>query len=95
MVSDSEINISTTDRASIRALRLSLWSEHLGCQPEDLRDLDPAGVLGGRWRNTAMAQQRIAQARSGPLTAAVYPYTAGRVDADFGPGEIESALLDL
>jgi len=94
MVGDSEINVTTTDRASLEALRLQLWAEHLNCDEAELRETDPATLLKERWVATAAAQQRIATARSGLLTAAVFPYTTGHVDADFGPGEVESALLD-
>ncbi len=94
MAGDSEINITTTDRASLKALRLRLWAEHLNCGEAELRAADPAMVLKERWVATAAAQQRIATARSGLLTAAAFPYTTGHVDADFGPGEVESALLD-
>ncbi len=94
MVTDSELNISAADGASARALRLRLWAEHLHCPEDELRDADPVAVLEGRWLETARAQRDIVARRSGILTAALYPYPLGRVDADFGPGEIESALLD-
>ena len=94
MVTDSELNISTADGASARALRLRLWAEHLCCAEGDLRDAAPAAVLDGRWVEVARAQAEIVARRSGPLTAALHPYPLGRVEADFGPGEIESALLD-
>jgi len=94
MAGDSEINVTTTDRASLEALRLHLWAEHLNCGEAELRGTDPATLLKERWVATATEQQRIAKARSGLLTAAAFPYTTGHVDADFGPGEVESALLD-
>lgn len=94
MATDSEINLSTTDAAVARALRLRLWSEHLGCAEDELRGVDPAAVLEGRWRAAAVEQRRIVKSRAGLLTAAIYPYPLGRIDADFGPGEIESLLLD-
>jgi len=94
MVTDSELNIATTDRASIRALRRRLWAEHLNCAEGELDGVDPAGLLDGRWITTARAQRDIVAHRDGLLTAPIYPYPLGRVDADFGPGEVESALLD-
>ena len=94
MATDSELNIATTDQASASAVRLRLWSEHL-CRAEDeLRDVDPCAVLDGLWIDTARAQHEIVAQRSGLLTAPIYPYPLGHVDADFGPGEVESALLD-
>jgi len=94
MATDSELNVATTDGASIRALRRRLWAEHLGCAEGELEGVDPAGILDGRWITTARAQRDIVTRRDGLLTAPIYPYPLGRVDADFGPGEIESALLD-
>ncbi len=94
MATDTEMNASVADGATARALRLRLWSEHLFCTEDELRDIDPLVVLDGHWRQAAEAQQRIVKQRSGKLTAALYPYPLGSVEADFGPGEIESALLD-
>jgi hypothetical protein len=42
----------------------------------------------------AHEQHGIVKRRSGLLTAAVYPYPLRHIIADFGPGEVESALLD-
>ena len=94
MATDSEINVTTTDPAVARALRLTLWAEHLRRPEGVLAGIDPATLLGGEWERVAAAQAATVEARSGLLTAAVYPYPLGVVDADFGPGEIESALLD-
>ncbi len=94
MATDSELNIATPAQTAARTLRLRLWSEHLSCAEDEMRDADPVAILDGRWADTARGQQEIVARRSGPLTAALYPYPLGHVDADFGPGEIESALLD-
>jgi phosphatidylserine/phosphatidylglycerophosphate/cardiolipin synthase-like enzyme len=94
MATDSEINLSTTDTAAIRRLRLRLWAEHLGSSEEELADDDPVMLLDQRFPAVAREQLTIVTSRSGPLTAGLYPYPFGHVAADFGPGEIESALLD-
>jgi phosphatidylserine/phosphatidylglycerophosphate/cardiolipin synthase-like enzyme len=94
MATDSEINLSTTDSDVIRRLRLRLWSEHLGCAEDELADADPVMVLGERWPAVAQNQLSMVTNRTGLLTAGVYPYPLGHVAADFGPGEVESALLD-
>ncbi len=94
MASDSEINVSTSSHDVARTLRVQLWAEHLSCPVEAIRDEDALPILTGRWADAAAEQQRIVQGRLGSLSAAIYPYPTGHVDADFGPGEIESALLD-
>ena len=94
MATDSEINLSTTDTAVIRRLRLRLWAEHLGSTEEELADADPVRLLGQRFPTVALKQLAIVTSRSGPLTAGLYPYPLGHIAADFGPGEVESALLD-
>jgi phosphatidylserine/phosphatidylglycerophosphate/cardiolipin synthase-like enzyme len=94
LATDSELNVSMTDPRVIRELRLRLWAEHLGCAEEELRDADPRAILTGRWVKAAHEQHGIVKRRSGLLTAAVYPYPLRHIIADFGPGEVESALLD-
>jgi phosphatidylserine/phosphatidylglycerophosphate/cardiolipin synthase-like enzyme len=94
MATDSEINLSTTDSGVIRRLRLRLWAEHLGCAEDDLADADPVVVLGERWPVVALKQRTVVTSRTGLLTAGLYPYPLGHIAADFGPGEVESALLD-
>jgi phosphatidylserine/phosphatidylglycerophosphate/cardiolipin synthase-like enzyme len=94
LATDSEINVSTTDSSAARELRLRLWAEHLACTEDDLRHACPNAILDGRWVEAAHEQLCIVTRRSGPLTAALYPYPLGHIMADFGPGEVESALLD-
>lgn len=94
LATDTEMNVSTINPAVARALRLRLWSEHLACPEDDLRDADPVALLRERWPACADEQRSIVKRRSGPLTAALYPYALGHMAADFGPGELESALLD-
>jgi phosphatidylserine/phosphatidylglycerophosphate/cardiolipin synthase-like enzyme len=94
MATDTEINLSTTDREVIRQLRLRLWSEHLGCSEEALADADPVSLLATRWPTVARDQSGIVASRSGPLTAGVFPFPIGHIAADFSLGEVESALLD-
>lgn len=94
MATDTEINVSVADGATAQALRLRLWSEHLACTEDELRSADPIAVLDGRWRQSAETQKRTVEKRSGLLAAPLYPYPFGSIDADFGPGELEAALLD-
>ena len=64
------------------------------CTEDDLRHAAPTAILDGRWVAAAHQQHCIVTRRVGPLTAALYPYPRGHSRADFGPGEVESALLD-
>jgi hypothetical protein len=94
LATDSEINVSTTDSGAARELRLRLSAEHLVCTEDDLRHACPNAIRDGRWVAAAREQHFTVTRRSGPLTAALYPYPRGHIMADFGPVEVESALLD-
>ena len=64
------------------------------CTEDDLRHADPTAILDGRWVAAAHEQHCIVTRRSGPLTAVLCRYPLGHIMAAFGPGEVESALLD-
>jgi PLD-like domain len=66
LFNDTELNLVTHDPELARRTRLSLWAEHLECQPGDIAG-DPAEVIDGRWRPTAEDQLRR-QRRGEPLT---------------------------
>ncbi|MEV4599768.1 phospholipase D-like domain-containing protein [Amycolatopsis sp. NPDC049253] len=55
LFNDTEVNITTDDRALVRATRLRLWSEHLGRPAAEL-DTDPADVIDHLWRPLAEDQ---------------------------------------
>lgn len=73
MRSDAELNVSTLDATGARALRLSLWIEHLGRRPDqhgDLLDAIPAFELLDQIARENLDRLR----RREPLAGHLLPY---------------------
>ena len=94
MATDAEMNVITTDSAVARDLRVGLWAEHLACPPQEITAADPVEVLTGRWRAAAQANAVRLDQKTEGLPCALMPYPLGKVDADWGWGELEMGLLD-
>jgi phosphatidylserine/phosphatidylglycerophosphate/cardiolipin synthase-like enzyme len=95
LASDTEMNVATPSPHVARRLRLGLWAEHLACPEQELAGVDPRDLLAGRWRSAARQNAARLAARQEPLPYALMPYPMGKVDADWGWGELEAGLLDL
>jgi phosphatidylserine/phosphatidylglycerophosphate/cardiolipin synthase-like enzyme len=52
LFNDTEVNLVCHDEGLARAVRLRLWSEHLGCEPSELEG-DPCRIIDERWRPEA------------------------------------------
>jgi phosphatidylserine/phosphatidylglycerophosphate/cardiolipin synthase-like enzyme len=66
LFNDTELNLVTHDPGLARRTRLSLWAEHLECQPGDVAG-DPTEVIDERWR--PIAEEQLRRRRQGqPLT---------------------------
>jgi phosphatidylserine/phosphatidylglycerophosphate/cardiolipin synthase-like enzyme len=52
LFNDTEVNLVCHDEGLARAVRLRLWSEHLGCEPSELEG-DPCRIVDERWRPEA------------------------------------------
>ena len=77
LATDTEMNVQALDPESARALRLTLWSEHLGMDPSELDPLDPLDVIDRLWPARALEVQQIVKKRRGFLPAIVHPYETG------------------
>jgi phosphatidylserine/phosphatidylglycerophosphate/cardiolipin synthase-like enzyme len=85
LFNDTEMNVVAQDSALARALRLRLWSEHLGCEPAELED-DPARIVDERWR--PLAEEQLARRkRDEPAThrLALLPHVSRRAKGLLGP----------
>ena len=71
---DTEMNVVCYDEGLARAVRLRLWSEHLGCEPQELEG-DPAGIVDERWRPLAEHGQ----------TLRLLPHVSRRAKGVLGP----------
>jgi len=82
---DTEMNVVTHDEAIARAVRLRLWSEHLGCKPAELEG-DPARIVDERWR--PLAEEQLARRERGhPAThrLLLLPHVSRRAKGVLGP----------
>jgi len=82
---DTEVNVVTHDPGVARAVRLRLWSEHLGCDPSELEG-DPARIVDERWR--PLAQEQLERRRRGEGTThrlLLLPHVSRRSKGVLGP----------
>jgi phosphatidylserine/phosphatidylglycerophosphate/cardiolipin synthase-like enzyme len=82
---DTEMNVVTHEPEIARAARLQLWSEHLGCQPDELEG-NPARVIDERWR--PLAEEQLARRRRGEPTThrlLLLPHVSRRAKGVLGP----------
>jgi phosphatidylserine/phosphatidylglycerophosphate/cardiolipin synthase-like enzyme len=82
---DTEVNVVTHDAEVARAVRLRLWSEHLGCEPAELEG-DPARIVDERWR--PLAHEQLARRRRGEGTThrlLLLPHVSRRAKGVLGP----------
>jgi phosphatidylserine/phosphatidylglycerophosphate/cardiolipin synthase-like enzyme len=82
---DTEVNVVTRDPAIARAVRLRLWSEHLGCSPDEVSG-DPARIVDERWR--PLAQEQLERRRRGDRTThrlLLLPHVSRRSKGLLGP----------
>jgi phosphatidylserine/phosphatidylglycerophosphate/cardiolipin synthase-like enzyme len=77
LATDTELNVQALDPQGARALRLTLWGEHLGMDPSELDPLDPLDVIDRLWPARALEVQQIVKRRRGFLPALVHPYETG------------------
>jgi phosphatidylserine/phosphatidylglycerophosphate/cardiolipin synthase-like enzyme len=82
---DTEMNVVTREREIARAVRLRLWSEHLGCEPAELED-DTARIVDERWR--PLAHEQLARRERGERTThrlLLLPHVSRRAKGVLGP----------
>jgi phosphatidylserine/phosphatidylglycerophosphate/cardiolipin synthase-like enzyme len=82
---DTEMNLVAHDPALARALRLRLWSEHLGCEPDELQG-DIAAIVDERWR--PLAEEQLARRNRGEPTThrlLLLPHVSRRAKGVLGP----------
>ena len=82
---DTEMNVVTQAPELARALRLRLWSEHLGCEPGEV-DGDPAAIVDERWR--PLAEEQLARRERGERTThrlLLLPHVSRRAKGVLGP----------
>jgi phosphatidylserine/phosphatidylglycerophosphate/cardiolipin synthase-like enzyme len=85
LFNDTEMNVVMQDPELARALRLRLWSEHLGCDAAELEG-DPAEIVDERWR--PVAEEQLARRERGEPPAEklmLLPHISRRTKGVLGP----------
>jgi phosphatidylserine/phosphatidylglycerophosphate/cardiolipin synthase-like enzyme len=85
LFNDTEMNVVSRDPELARAVRLRLWSEHLGCDPSEL-DGDPAEIVDARWR--PLADEQLARRSRGEPPShklLLLPHVSRRAKGVLGP----------
>jgi phosphatidylserine/phosphatidylglycerophosphate/cardiolipin synthase-like enzyme len=85
LFNDTEMYVVAHDPGLARALRLRLWSEHLGCDPAELEG-DPCAIVDERWK--PLAEDQLERRRRGePLThrLLLLPHVSRRSKSVLGP----------
>ncbi|MHB8683585.1 MAG: phospholipase D-like domain-containing protein [Dehalococcoidia bacterium] len=77
-VTDSELNVVAQDRDLARKVRIDLWSEHLGLDPEEVASIAPAEFVDSVWRQRAAANEAQMLRGERSLESSVHPYRTGR-----------------
>jgi len=94
LITDTELNAVVRDAAVARAMRLELWSEHLGLPSEELAASDPTTLIDDLW--TARAATNLAIMRDGdrPLVGMVRRYEPGRMPGAWVIEEAQALTLE-
>jgi phosphatidylserine/phosphatidylglycerophosphate/cardiolipin synthase-like enzyme len=82
---DTEMKVVTHDPGLARSVRLRLWSEHLGCDADELAG-DPARIVDERWR--PLAAEQLARRERGEATThrlLLLPHVSRRAKGVLGP----------
>ncbi|HXT37783.1 MAG TPA: phospholipase D family protein [Chloroflexota bacterium] len=92
--SDSELNAQVRDPELARALRLRLWSEHLGLPEATVASLSAAQAVDKLWTPLAAHSRQVIDGRQGQLGCMAVRYETGAMPGDFSLGELEAQILD-
>jgi len=94
MEGDSELNAQVRDPELARALRLRLWSEHLGLPEETVASVTVAQAVDKLWTPLGGHGREIIGGRQGALPCMAVRYETGAMPGDFSLGELEAQVLD-
>jgi phosphatidylserine/phosphatidylglycerophosphate/cardiolipin synthase-like enzyme len=78
LATDTEMNVQAVAPDVARALRVSLWAEHLGMGEDAVAALDPIELTDTHWRRAADDMARCLCEQALPPPGRVLAYTPGR-----------------
>jgi phosphatidylserine/phosphatidylglycerophosphate/cardiolipin synthase-like enzyme len=94
LLRDTELNAVVRDADVARALRLDLWSEHLGVPAAELAAGDPTTLIDERWTAQAATNLAIMRAGDRPLIGTLRRYEPGRMPGAWVIDEAQALTLE-
>ena len=92
LFNDTEVNVVIRDEATVRAVRLQLWAEHLERSVDDVSG-DPAALVDEMWRPRAEEElERRRRDGYAEHRLTLLPHVSRRAQAMWGP--ISGLLVD-
>ena len=88
-VTDSEMNVLVKDPATAHRLRMRLWAEHLGMEPEEIEAMDTIELIDRVWPRQAHRNEEIFKRADRPMVGAAHPYQTGRMPGSWVLEEAE------
>ncbi len=79
MISDSEMNVAVRDPEIAHALRVRLWSEHLGIDPAVIESTTTLDLVDRTLPEQARLNEEISRHSERLLVGTVHPYSTGRM----------------
>ncbi len=79
MINDSEMNVAVRDPEIAHALRVRLWSEHLGIDPDVIESTPIVDLIDRIWPDQARQNEEISRHSERPLAGTAHPYSTGRM----------------
>lgn len=84
---DTEMNVQAIAPEIARALRITLWAEHLGLSETEVAAADPIALIDHQWPRSAATLAERVRTRGIPPAGTVHPYVPGH--------NVGSRILDL
>jgi phosphatidylserine/phosphatidylglycerophosphate/cardiolipin synthase-like enzyme len=94
MVTDSELNLVVRDPGVARALRVDLWSEHLGIPRDEVEKASPVALIDSIWKEKAAVNARVSRKGERPLESSVHRYEFGLSPGALILDELEAATFE-
>jgi len=94
MVTDSELNLVVRDPQVARALRIDLWSEHLGIPRDEVEEAGSVALIDSVWKEKAASNARVSRKGERPLESSVHRYQAGLSPGALILDKLEAATFE-
>jgi phosphatidylserine/phosphatidylglycerophosphate/cardiolipin synthase-like enzyme len=78
IATDTEMDVQSTDAATAKALRVELWSKHLGLPVEEVARRDPIDLIDHAWPSVARQMEEAVLSSSPPPPASPRIYSTDR-----------------